>query len=68
MVERKFTGFALFYFVFEGIFQVQAPEGAYILRGDLAEGFLRYEIWGLIQGGAFFQNFTVTEDQQQSLV
>ena len=68
IVGRKFTGFALFYFVFEGIFQVQAPEGAYILRGDLAEGFLRYEIWGLTQGGAFFQNFTVTEDQQQSLV
>ena len=53
IVERKFTGFALFYFVFEGIFQVQAPEGAYILRGDLAEGFLRYEIWGLIFEGAY---------------
>ena len=28
---RKFTIFALFYFVFEGKFQVQAPRGAYII-------------------------------------
>ena len=27
IVGRKFTGFALFYFVFEGNFQVQAPRG-----------------------------------------
>ena len=27
VVERKFTIFALFYFVFEGKFQVQAPGG-----------------------------------------
>ena len=27
MVERKFTIFALFYFVFEGNFQVQVPGG-----------------------------------------
>ena len=26
-VGRKFTGFALLYFVFEGNFQVQAPQG-----------------------------------------
>ena len=40
---RKFTIFALFNFVFESKFQVQAPRGAYIGRGDLTEGFLRYE-------------------------
>ena len=43
IVGRKFTIFALFYFVFEGNFQVQAPPGggkAYIRRGDLTEGFL----------------------------
>ena len=54
--------FALFYFVFEGNFQVQAPppsRGAYIWRGDLTEGFLRYEFGGLVHGGAFFQNCTV---------
>ena len=64
----KFTIFALFYFVFESKFQVQPPppppRGAYIRRGDLMEGFLRYDFEGLIfeeliYGGAYFQNFTV---------
>ena len=58
---RKFTVFALFYFVFEGNFQVQAPGGAYIWRGNLTEGFLRYEFGGLIFGGDYFRNFTVSE-------
>ena len=58
---RKFTVFALFYFVFEGNFQVQAPGGAYIWRGNLTEGFLRYELGGLIFGGDYFRNFTVSE-------
>ena len=44
IVGRKFTVFALFYFVFEGNFQV--PRGAYIWRGDLTEGFFRYEFGG----------------------
>ena len=40
---KKSTVFALFYFVFEGNFQVQAPAWrAYIWRGNLTEGFLRY--------------------------
>ena len=52
-VGSKFTVFALFYFVFEGNFQVQAPRGAYIWRGDLTEGFLRYRFGGLIFGGAY---------------
>ena len=52
VVGKKFTNFASFYFVFEGKFQVQAPQGAYILRGDLTEGFLRYDFRGLIFGGA----------------
>ena len=51
--------FALFYFVFKGKFQVQAPRGAYIRRGDLMVGFLPYDFGGLIFGGAYFQNFTV---------
>ena len=65
-VGRKFTVFALFYFVFEGNFQVQAPPGGgvYIWRGNLTEGFLRYEfgglyLEGLIHGRAYFRNFTV---------
>ena len=37
----------------EGQFQVQAPRGAYIRRGDLTEGFLRYDFGGLIFGGAY---------------
>ena len=55
----KLTVFSLFYFVFEGKFQVQASWGAYIRRGDLTEGFLRYEFGGLIFGGGYFRNFTV---------
>ena len=43
----------LFYFVFEGNFPSTSPQGAYIWRGDLTEGFLRYRIGGLIFGGAY---------------
>ena len=52
IVGSKFTVFALFYFVFEGNFPSTSPRGAYIWRGDLTEGFLRYEFGGLIFGGA----------------
>ena len=50
---KKIYHFALFYFGFEGKFQVQAPWGAYIRRGDLTEGFLRYDFGGLIFGGPY---------------
>ena len=53
IVGRKFTVFASFYFVFEGNFQVQAPQGAHIRRGDVTEGSLRYEFVGLIFGEAY---------------
>ena len=46
----KFTVFSLFYFVFEGNFPSTSPWGAYIRRGDLTEGFLRYRFGGLIFG------------------
>ena len=59
LVGRKFTVFALFYLVFEGNFQIQAPGGAYIWKGDFTEGFLRYEFGGLIFGGAYFKNCTI---------
>ena len=66
---RKFTVFALFYFVLEGNFLVHAP-GGHIFGvggggGDLTEGFLRYKFGGLIffegliHGGTYFRNFTV---------
>ena len=48
----KFTVFRLFHSVFEGNFPSTSPRGAYIWRGDLTEGFLRYRFGGLIFGGA----------------
>ena len=53
IVGSKFTVFALFYFVFEGNFSSTSSRGAYIWRGDLTEGLLRYRIGGLIFGGAY---------------
>ena len=53
IVRSKFTVFALFYFVFEGNFPSTSPRGAYIWRGNLTEGFLRYQIGGLIFGGSY---------------
>ena len=46
------TVFALFYFVFEGTFQFQAPGGLYS-EGRFNGGVLRYEFEGLIFGGAY---------------
>ena len=65
IVGSKFTVFALFYFVFGGNFPSTIPQGAYIWRGDLMAGFLRYRFGGLIfgrviHGGAYFRNFTVS--------
>ena len=57
IVGSKFAVFALFYFVFEGNFPSTSPRGAYIRRGDLTQGFLRYWFGGLIHGGAFFSEF-----------
>ena len=57
IVERKFTVFALFYFVFEGNFQAQDPRGAYIWRGDLTAGFFRYEFWGVSIWRGLFSEF-----------
>ena len=59
IVGRKLTVFALFYFVFEGNFQVQAPQGAFIWRGKLTDGFLRYEFGGLIFGGPYFRTLEI---------
>ena len=67
VVRRKFTIFALFYFVFEGKFQVQAPPGGLYLEGCFNVGFFALRFWGaynvylevLVNGGAYFRNFTV---------
>ena len=53
IVGRKFTVFALFYFLFEGNFLSTSDRGAYIWRGDLTEDFLHYRFGGLIFGGAY---------------
>ena len=65
---NKSTSFALFYYIFEGNFPSTSPQGAYIWRGDLMEVFFfALLVWGglylegLIQGGAYFRNFTVTK-------
>ena len=49
VVGRKFTLFALFYFVCDGSFLIQAPPGG----GDLMEGFLRYEFGEVLIEGAY---------------
>ena len=67
IVGSKFTVFALFYFVFESNFPSTSPRGAYIWRGDLTEGFLRYRFEGLIFGGAYFRNFTECDCSMGSL-
>ena len=65
IVGRKFTSFALFYFAFEGNFQVQSPRGLY-LEGQFNGGFFALRVWGahilerLIHGEAHFWNFTVS--------
>ena len=46
IVRRKFTVFALFSFVFEGNYQVQAPPGALYLEGRFNGGFFALRVWG----------------------
>ena len=58
---RKFIVLALFYFVFEGNFPSTSPWGAYIWRGDLTEGFLRYRFGGLIFGGTYTRRVLFSE-------
>ena len=57
---RKFTIFALFYFVFEGKFQVQAPPGGLYSEGRFNGGFSALQFWGAYIGGAYFRNFMVS--------
>ena len=57
IVRSKFTIFALFYFVFEDNFPSRSPQGAYIWRGDLMEGFLRYEFGGACILRGLFSEF-----------
>ena len=45
IVGSKFTVLTLFYFVFEGNFQVQSP-GGLIFEGAITEGFFALPVWG----------------------
>ena len=45
IVGSKFTVFALFYFVFAGNFQVQAP-GGHVFEGRFNGGFFALRVWG----------------------
>ena len=69
-VGSKFTVFALFYFVFEGLFEGNfpstSPQGGIYLEGRFNHGFFALLVWGaciwrglIINGRAYFQNFTV---------
>ena len=53
---------ALFYFVFEGNFPITSPRGAYIWKGDLTEGFLRYRFGGLYLEGLVFGFHVIWSD------
>ena len=65
IVGSKFTVFALFYFVLEGNFSSTSPREAYIWRGDLTEGFLRYQFWGAyIWRGLFLEFFGILKKVQ----
>ena len=66
IVGSKFTIFALFYFVFESNLPSTSPRGAYVRRRDLTEGFLS-RTKGLIHGGAYFRNFTISKRKKLHL-
>ena len=52
ILGRKFTVFLCFPLYLRAISKYKAP-GGYIWRGNLTEGFLRYEFGGLIFEGAY---------------
>ena len=68
MSVHRLSGKEIYHFCFvllnlysRGNSKYKPHRGAYIRRGDLTEGFLRYDFGGLIHGGAYFLNFTVTK-------
>ena len=63
-IGLAFSGKEIYHFFFvllciRGEIPSTSPPGAYIRRGNLTEGFLRYDFGELIFGGAYFRNFTV---------
>ena len=47
ILGRKFTVFLCFALLYLRAISKYKPRGAYIWRGDLTEGFLRYQVGGL---------------------
>ena len=62
IVGRKFTCFASFYFVSEGTVSKYKPSGGFYFEGQFNGGFYALRVWGegLVFGGAYFWNFTVS--------
>ena len=63
IVGSKFTVFALFYFIFEGNFP--NPRWAFIWRGDLTQGFLRYRFGSLFN---FLSKDELTKKRDRILI
>ena len=66
IVGRKFTVFALFYIVFEGNFQVQAPGGGggggLYLEGRFTGGFFALRVRGVYTWrGLFSKSYSTTK-------
>ena len=57
IVGGKFTVFALFYFAFEGNFQVQAPGGGLYMEGRFNRGFFALRVWGAYTWRGIFSEF-----------
>ena len=56
MCVSKSIGLASLYLRAISKYKPPRGGGANIWRGDLIEGFLRYDFRGLIHGGAYFRN------------
>ena len=58
ILGRKFTVFALFYFVFEGNFPSTSHLGGLYLEGPFNGGFFALRVWGgLYMDGLIFEIF-----------
>ena len=57
IVGKKLTVFALFYFVFEGNLQVQAPRGGLYFEGRFNGGFFALRVWGPYTWRGLFSEF-----------
>ena len=58
IVQRRFTVFALFYFVFEGNFQVEGEGGGGLyLEGQFNGEFFTLRVWGAYTWRGLFSEF-----------